>query len=303
MSIIQIEDIAYVRFSAPDVDEMRGFLIDFGLTPLPSEEGALYARGNGPSPFLHVTEAGPPAFVALGLRARSIAELERLAVAEGVQVDNLKTPGGGKIVRLIDPEGVQVEVVAGQANVAPMAGLGEAARNSAHSRARLHAPVRVPVGAANVVRLGHAVFTVTDFRASEIWYKDRFGLITSDEVRTAEGVTIGAFMRCNRGDLPTDHHTLLLFEGKTAAFGHVAFEVENVDDLMRGHAHLRKAGRNHAWGIGRHLLGSAIADYWTDPWGHGIEHWTDGDLFTVADGSRVATVEEAERAQWHIGAI
>ena len=78
MSLIRIEDIAHVRFSAPDLTKMRGFLDDFGLAS--SEvDGRLYARGTDGRPFVHVTEKGDPAFLALGLRARDIADLAALA--------------------------------------------------------------------------------------------------------------------------------------------------------------------------------------------------------------------------------
>ena len=39
-------------------------------------------------------------------------------------------------------------------------------------------------------------------------------------------------------------------------------------------------------------------DYWRDPWGHTLEHWTDGDLFTAADGSNIATVQDLLGVQW-----
>lgn len=32
------------------------------------------------------------------------------------------------------------------------------------------------------------------------------------------------------------------------------------------------------WGVGRHVLGSQIFDYWADPSGFKIEHYADGDL-------------------------
>lgn len=32
------------------------------------------------------------------------------------------------------------------------------------------------------------------------------------------------------------------------------------------------------WGVRRHLLGSQIFDYWYDPSGFTIEHYTDGDV-------------------------
>lgn len=296
--MISIQDIAYVHFSVPNLDRMAEFLHDFGLVPAKRTNNAHYARGAGSAPFSHVTSLGPPGFVALGLRAASLEDIQRLADAEGVDVDASQAPGGGKLVRLIDPDGLRVEVVADQAAAVPLPLVGEPSRNSVHSRSRIRSTVRIPQGPSTVVRLGHAVFTVADFRRSEEWYKSRFGFISSDEIHEQSGRAIGAFLRCDRGDEPTDHHTLFLLEGATPGFAHAAFEVEGLDDLMRGHAFLREAGRTHAWGIGRHTLGSAIADYWRDPWGHGMEHWTDGDLLVAEDGSRIASLAELECSQW-----
>ena len=55
---------------------------------------------------------------------------------------------------------------------------------------------------------------------------------------------------------------------------------------MCGHDWLKEKGRRHEWGVGRHILGSQIFDYWRDPWGHTLEHWTDGDLLDAPWGSR-----------------
>jgi hypothetical protein len=35
------------------------------------------------------------------------------------------------------------------------------------------------------------------------------------------------------------------------------------------------------WGIGRHVLGSQLFDYWYDDDGFEFEHYTDGDVFTA----------------------
>ena len=82
---IKIEDIAHVRFSAPDLAGMRAFLEDFGLS-CSEQGGRLYGRGGDGRPFLHSTEPGDPAFRALGLRAASLADLETLADSVGVSV-------------------------------------------------------------------------------------------------------------------------------------------------------------------------------------------------------------------------
>ena len=298
MPIIKIEDISHVRFSAPDLSEMRTFLQDFGLSCLEAG-GKLYGRGRDGRPFLHATETGEPAFKALGLRAESLSDLETLASHEGVRVEELDTPGGGKVVRLTDPDGFLVEVVAGQQLVEPGPAGPQALRNTSQEHPRLRKTVRLEKGPSHVQRLGHCVLGVTDFRASEAWYKARFGFLTSDEIEMAPGAAIGAFMRCDRGDQPTDHHTLFLAQVPDAPkFMHAAFEVANFDDLMLGHAHLKSKRRDQAWGVGRHIMGSQIFDYWNDPWGHELEHWTDGDLFTAEDPPNKMPFESLLAVQW-----
>lgn len=299
MSVVKIEDISHVRFSAPDIGAMKAFLLDFGLSPIVETDGYLYARGAGAAPFLHATTLGDQGFRALGFRASSLADLERLAASEGASVQPSDAPGGGHMVTLTDPDGFHVEVVAGQSSADPLPLPASPPLNNAHGKTRVRASLRLPASPSAVVRLGHAVLEVRDFRASEAWYKSRFGFITSDEIEMAPGAAIGAFLRCDRGDTPTDHHTLFLLQSPNAPrFNHAAFEVAGVDDLMCGHDYLKRAGRVPAWGVGRHVLGSQVFDYWKDPWGYELEHWTDGDQFTAAEGSGTATLHDLLNVQW-----
>ncbi len=295
--MIKIEDISHVAFRAPDLDRMAVFLADFGL--LPERRGdKLYARGLGPAPYLHITELGEPGFTALGLRAASVADLETLAGAEGVEMAALDRPGGGFGVTLTDPDGFKVEVVAGQSGLKPLPLPQGEAWNSARGQPRLRKARRISEG-SHVVRLGHGVISVSDFRASERWYKARFGFITSDEIALSPDMSMGAFMRCDRGDTPTDHHTLFLMMNPSGVgFHHAAFEVVDMDDLLLGHERLAKAGWTPEWGIGRHVLGSQVFDYWRDPWRHTLEHWTDGDLLTADDGSNTVPVQDLLAVQW-----
>ena len=299
MSVIRIEDIAHVRFRAPDLSEMQAFLEQFGLQVAQSDDARLFMRGQGGAPFLHATELGEAGFAAIGFRAASLADLQTLAAAEGVAVEPLDAPGGGSVVRLTDPDGHKVEVVAGQTWTEPATFAPRPPWNSVETRARLRTVKRTGQGPANVIRLGHAVLGVSDFRASEDWYKARFGFLTSDEIAVAPQFSIGAFMRCDRGETPTDHHTLFLLQGPTGpGFNHAAFEVRDLDDLMAGHDHLKAGDRKLAWGVGRHILGSQVFDYWRDPWGHILEHWTDGDLLTAAEAPNTATLQDLLGVQW-----
>lgn len=298
MSVIRVEDIAHVRYSAPDLAAMRGFLEDFGMACF-GAGGRLYGRGSDGRPFVHVTEPGEARFLAVGFRADMVADLERLAQSEGAAVENLDEPGGGKIVRLTDPDGYRVEVVAGQAKAAPGALPADQPVNTAAAKPRFRTPVRLDPTPAHVKRIGHAVLKVRDFRASEKWYKDRFGFLTSDEVEAAKDVPLGAFMRCDRGDKPADHHTLFLAQlpGELGIL-HAAFEVANLDDLMLGHQHLKSRKREAAWGVGRHIMGSQVFDYWKDPFGNELEHWTDGDLFTAKDPPQTMPMSALLAVQW-----
>lgn len=299
MSIIRIEDLAFVRFRAPDLLAMRAFLEDFGLRIVENDDQRLVARGTGPSPVLHITELGEPGFAGVAFRAASMEDLERLAQAEGLATEPLDVPGGGRRLVLSDPDGHQVEVVAGQAEAEPLEAPPAGVWNSASAHPRQRATKRLAAGPAQVVRFGHVVLNSSDFRTSERWYKERFGFITSDEIQVSPEMSIGAFLRCNRGDTPTDHHTLFLAQSpKGPGFNHAAFEVADLDDLMLGHERLKAAGWVAEWGVGRHILGSQVFDYWSDPWGHTLEHWTDGDLFTAADGSNMASLQDLVGVQW-----
>jgi len=298
MPVIKVDDIAHVRFAAPDLAAMRAFLEDFGLNPF-EVDGRLYGKGSDGRPFVHVTERGDARFLAVGLRAGSLEDLAVLAAHEGVPVEDLDTPGGGKVVRLTDPDGYGVEIVAGQARDPATALPADPPRNTAAAHPRVRARVLLEPAPAHVRRIGHAVLKVRDFRRSEAWYKARFGFLTSDEVEAAEGVPLGAFMRCDRGEKPADHHTLFLAQlpGELGLL-HAAFEVANLDDLMLGHQHLRARKRTPAWGVGRHIMGSQIFDYWKDPFGNELEHWTDGDLFTAADPPQKQPMSALLAVQW-----
>ena len=77
-------------------------------------KNALYMRGTDPAHHLHVTELGEPAIVGIAFHAGSMEDLEKLSRVEGASpIEEIDEPGGGKRVRLTDPDGYQVEVVHG----------------------------------------------------------------------------------------------------------------------------------------------------------------------------------------------
>jgi len=300
--MIKVNDIAYARFAAPDLDAMERFVTDFGLAVTARRDDVLYARGTDPSPYLHVTERGDAGFRGVAFEAASADDLLAAAKLEGASaVEKIEAPGGGQRVRFTDPDGTEIEVVHGRELLPPLAVRSAAPLNRGSDRQRHGALQRVQAGPSCIKRVGHAGLRVRDFRHSEAWYKSRFGFLSSDEVYLgAPDNIIAAFMRCDRGDVHADHHTLVCVgvgEGEVG-LDHVAFEVEDFDAVMVGHEHLKQAGYDHKMGVGRHVLGSQVYDYWCDPWGHVLEHFTDGDLLDDRHETGVHDPSVALGSQW-----
>lgn len=295
-----IDDISHVRFQVPDLELAADFLADFGLTCF-IENDTLFARGTGTAPYVYMASQGEPRFVALGLRTDDQKFLADLAAKHETQVVVSNRPGGGRMAILTDPDGFMVEICTGQ-EYRPAGELPEARSwNTAHGSVRRFEK-RVEPGASKVVRLGHCVLNVGEFDRSLRWYRERFGMIVSDEILDEHNRSIGAFLRMDHGNNPTDHHTLFIVEGRGVSFNHAAYEVVDLDDLFAGHEKLAEGGWRRFWGIGRHKLGSQVFDYWEDPWGHVFEHWTDGDRLISEDGSRQSSMDELRSVQWGSGA-
>ena len=279
--MIKVTDAAFVRFRAPDLDQAAAFADAFGLVTAHRDERTLYSRGSDPEPWIHVVEKGDaPGFAGVGFDAASEEDLEAAArLPDASPIEPLDGPGGGRRVRFTDPDGNSVEVVHGRTPAEPLPAPRALPYNTGAERRRLNVLQRVDRGPARVKRLGHCVVRVSDWATASAWYESHFGFLHSDAVYLGEPDNIvTAFLRCDRGDVPVDHHTFLCVGLGDPGFDHCAFEVEDIDAVMLGNEHLAEAGFEHHAGIGRHVLGSQVFDYWKDPWGHVHEHFTDGDL-------------------------
>jgi catechol 2,3-dioxygenase-like lactoylglutathione lyase family enzyme len=198
-------------------------------------------------------------------------------------IERRPEPGGGEVVRLQDPDGNRLEVVHGLEPLTPEQLRAPIRINSISHAIRLNDTVRLPTAPAHIMRLGHVALHGRDFNAMYSFYRDLLGFKLSDSYYVDEpGKMMGAFLHCDLGERFTDHHTVAVVGTGRTGFDHLGFEVLDLDDLMLGHRHLRARGWEHSWGVGRHIEGSQIFDYWRDPSGLKVEHWTDGDLVNTA---------------------
>ena len=300
--IIKVDDLAWLEFEKPDLTRAEAFAHAFGFATVLRIADELQLRGSDAgAPCVIIRRGRRNTFRSAAFRVDGAADLARLAAATGSRVTALPESLGGCSVDLIDPNGIVVRAVAGTheldalpAQTAQTFNVGPALhRTNATQR-----PVREP---ATVQRLGHLVLQSTRYLQTLNWYLDTLGMIVSDFLffpgQRDRGPTM-SFIRCDRGSTPADHHTLAVALGPASRYVHSAYQVCDLDALAAGGEYLLERGYLRSWGIGRHIQGSQLFDYWRDPDGFLVEHYADGDLFDNTLEPGWAPFTASGLAQW-----
>ncbi|MDR5794945.1 VOC family protein [Caballeronia sp. LZ008] len=287
-----INGMAFVRLSAPDLGMMQAFLEDFGMVVAHRDDTRLFMRGVGDAPFLHVTELGDPGVLSFGYELRDASLLDDIAkLPDAHGIETLDAPGGGKRVRLRDPNGFWLELVAGQERASPLPSRVVVRGPDGESRA---------LGPARVVRIAHTAYATPNLADVIGWYQRTFGLLPTDElfVGSPDNV-IGQFDRVDHGDGLVDHHVIFLMRGQRAGMHHVSYQVEGVDDIFFGFDHMTRGTHDHVRGIGRHALGSQIFNYWMSPFEQMHEHWISHEKMNAS--SRFNRIQIGEGMSYDTG--
>ena len=300
--IVKVHDLAWLEFQKPDLERAELFAQAFGFTTSLRTRDELHLRGTDPgSPCVLIRRGPRSRFIGPAFRAAEPNDVLRLAEATGRTMASLPESLGGVTVDLIDPSGVQVRVVADLHEFSALPTQQPLTLNFGHDVARTNATQRPPREPAKVQRLGHVVLQTTRYLETLNWYLEHLGLIVSDFLYhqgQRERGPVMSFIRCDRGSTPTDHHTLAMTLGPANRYVHSAYQVPDLDSLAAGGEHLLDRGYQRSWGIGRHIQGSQIFDYWRDPDDFLVEHFTDGDLFDCTLEPGWAPMAASGLAQW-----
>lgn len=289
-----------MRYQHPDLSEISTFLRDFGMTVAKKTETQRWFKGYGPDQYVYYAQQGPKAFLGGAFEVQSYAELEKAAaLGEGIVVsdgiEELKdAPGGGYMVSLRDPEGFVIHLIHGQTpkEPGPFPEVLETNYPDKDAKPRKARFQRFKPGPAAVHKLGHFGLCVKDFPRMVEWYTHTFNFAPTDFLYIEEGEgkrkDVATFLHLDLGPTFTDHHSFFLstlpptpFSASSPTKAHVhhaSFEVHDFDSQNLGHEWLVSRGYKLVWGVGRHILGSQIFDYWWDTSGNMVEHYADGDL-------------------------
>jgi catechol 2,3-dioxygenase-like lactoylglutathione lyase family enzyme len=297
--LIKVTGLAWVEFEKPDLGKAERFLTDFGFTVADSAPDALTLRGTQAGAPCLVVRRGPRSrFVGPAFQAAAHEDLGRVARGAGGTVTARQ---GGHVVALRDPSGFPVQVIYGVAELSALPERAPLPLNFGPAPARVNATQRPEQRPAQIERLGHVVLGTTRFLAALTWYLDTLGLIVSDFCYLDEQRERGpvmAFIRCDQGSVPSDHHTLAMLLAPQTGYVHSAYQLTDLDEVAASGQYLRERGYKHSWGIGRHIQGSQIFDYWRDPDRLMFEHYADGDVFDCTLEPGWAPLSVSGLSQW-----
>ncbi|KAF2188152.1 Glyoxalase/Bleomycin resistance protein/Dihydroxybiphenyl dioxygenase [Zopfia rhizophila CBS 207.26] len=268
---VRILKTGFVIYYHADLSAARKFYLDFGLSIAFEHPGTeIFFQGYGTEPYVYI--------------ARKADELDRAAAIPGAsKITPLDAPGGGESVTLKDPAGHLVHLVYGQVEKeADSPNLPKLVVNYEDEKPRKGEFQRFETGPARVHRWGHygVTYRPGEYQIMYDWYTKHLALAPSDVVHRDDEPII-CFFHIDRGLEFTDHHAFFFKPakpGQAVGVAHAAFEVHDYDEQQLGHDFLTSKGYELCWGIGRHVLGSQVFDYWFDSSKFVVEHYADGDI-------------------------
>jgi catechol 2,3-dioxygenase-like lactoylglutathione lyase family enzyme len=111
------------------------------------------------------------------------------------------------------------------------------------------------------IGLTHVPINAADADACTRFALDVLGFKVTDRTKIMD------FIRCN-----STHHSLAYVRTGVSALHHMAFEMQDLDAVMRGVGRLKDAGIEPSWGPGRHGPGNNVFAYYVAPFGAVMEY-------------------------------
>ena len=234
-----------IELALPQAGEAAAFLTNiWGMLPATQVGDTYYLRGSGPFPYLVALQEAAAPHVRSTTFVCSAERLDRLrrSVSDAGLVATPTVsadPGGG--------HGIIVELAEGEL-----------------LRFLTDAEDSIAVEGRDLpVKLTHVVFNAVDAEATGALVERALGFRVSDRTKGM------VFVRCN-----DSHHSTAFARAGIASLNHIAFEMEDMDAVMRGIGRLRDHGLAPAWGPGRHGPGANVFAYFIAPFGPVIEFST-----------------------------
>jgi catechol 2,3-dioxygenase len=247
----RVTGVRSIEFGVRDLRASADFYTRvWGLEEVASEGDAVFLRGTGAEHHLLTLRERPKTSL-LGVNfaaadRSAVDSLHARAKAFGADIQGEPgmleaVAGGGYGFRFTTPDGLPMRI---SADVA-------AHPNIVADRAR-------------PTKISHVVLNSAATEGQVAFFIDILGFKYSDSTHLME------FLRCS-----SDHHSVAIFRNNGPSLNHVAYEVPNIDGLMRGSGRMKQNGFNIEWGVGRHGPGNNVFSYFIEPNGFVTEYTTE----------------------------
>jgi catechol 2,3-dioxygenase len=247
----RVTGVRSVEFGVRDLRASADFYTRvWGLEEVASEGDAVYLRGTGAEHHLLTLRERPKtSLLGVHFAAADRAAVEALcaqangfgAIVEDVPAVLPQSSGGGYGFRFHTPDGLPMSI---------------SSDVSAHPNA--------VADRARPTKISHVVLNSAATEGQVAFFIDILGFKYSDSTHLME------FLRCS-----SDHHSIAIFRNNGPSLNHVAYEVPNIDGLMRGSGRMKQNGFNIEWGVGRHGPGNNVFSYFIEPNGFVTEYTTE----------------------------
>ncbi len=241
-----------IELVLPEAGRAAAFLTDiWGLAHAQTLGQTRYLRGSGVFPYLVALQEGTEPSVRSTTFVCSDQELQALqarVLLSGLNATPTEStdPGAGVGLIVELPEGELLRFLAGSREVEPRDGRD------------------LPL------QLTHVVVNSRDAEATATTAERVLNFKVSDRTRGM------VFVRCNES-----HHSIAFARSGFSSLNHIAFEMRDIDAVMRGIGRLRDHRIVPAWGPGRHGPGANVFAYFVSPFGAVVEFSTAVDEVTA----------------------
>lgn len=246
----RVTEIRYVGYAVTDLAAERAFYVDnWKLKEVHEVDGMVYfaAEGHDELYVVRLRQDAVQRIDVIALATDTDADVDALfakvrdygcqIIWEPKQLDQF---GGGYGFRFFSKDGLPYEISAG------------VARGTARALAPREA---IPE------RISHIVMHSPRHHEELAFFTEVLGFKLSDWLGD-----FMCFLRCNEA-----HHRIAFLPGPPC-LNHVAYDMPNVDEMMRGIARLKRQKIDIRWGPGRHTAGNNTFSYFTTPAGFAIEY-------------------------------
>lgn len=234
-----------IEMVLPQAAQAADFLINIWKTELAGvQNNTHYLRGSGTFPYLVALEEGDKQFVrsvTFVCEADELADIKTKVAAKGLnaRAEVCTDLGGGEGIIVELAEGELLRFLVGAEEVAPLDDKD------------------LPV------KLTHVVFNSEDAERTGYLVEEVLNFTVSDRTKGM------VFVRCN-----DSHHSTAFARAGFSSLNHIAFEMQDIDAVMRGVGRLRDHDYAPAWGPGRHGPGDNVFAYFIAPFGAVVEFST-----------------------------